>query len=398
VLLFPLPVQGPNGRTQLFAALSRHLDAAARRRLARRLFDLGTEAGAAAFLDLADLGPSLAALAPSLQAEEKQQLARRVAEALAAWAQRQRKGGDLNARDDLLESLVEPLLLFARDLPPDEARRLCAGTLAEVVEAEFQKLLGGVGGQIPAEAPQKFALVAALVDRGGAGDSPPATGAAAGARLLSRLPPEEMEKFRATWAGPLLREFEAVKTPRAAVVLGERLAPLCGCLPEEDVRRVVRRLLAVALPTDDPGVQRGAGRALALLAGALREEEAATAAALLVRDAGSAAARLSVVRLWDRRGKPAPPFISFNPEPPFLFLAPAPLEQPLAALAERLSPADAVTLLKHPTCVGVPRDVLLRRLGRHYGRPFPTLWDLVEYLEKNEPGLDLACPPRRPGV
>jgi serine/threonine protein kinase len=72
------------------------------------------------------------------------------------------------------------------------------------------------------------------------------------------------------------------------------------------------------------------------------------------------------------------------------------LHRALETLAERLDERRAVELLKHPTCVGPARDVLLRRLGQLHSRGFATIEDLIVYLERHEPSVDLAAPPQRP--
>ncbi len=52
-------------------------------------------------------------------------------------------------------------------------------------------------------------------------------------------------------------------------------------------------------------------------------------------------------------------------------------------------------LLKQPGCTEAGRAVLLVQLGKHYKRTFRTVWELVEYVEGNDPGRNLAKPMQR---
>jgi hypothetical protein len=72
------------------------------------------------------------------------------------------------------------------------------------------------------------------------------------------------------------------------------------------------------------------------------------------------------------------------------------IRRTLTALTEQLDRDQLLDLLKHPICVGDARKIVLRRLEVVMNHPFATVWDLVDYLEQTEPGLDLSTPPTRP--
>ncbi len=75
-----------------------------------------------------------------------------------------------------------------------------------------------------------------------------------------------------------------------------------------------------------------------------------------------------------------------------LLLAPA-LQPPLPC---RLSTQELVELLKHPTCVGKARRIILDQLENRYHRKFADHWEFVRYAEEQKLGLDFTTPPKRP--
>jgi hypothetical protein len=70
----------------------------------------------------------------------------------------------------------------------------------------------------------------------------------------------------------------------------------------------------------------------------------------------------------------------------------------LAAVFDRLlrgaSDEALLELLKHPACVGLTREAVLRELGRQHERSFRSVWDAVAWLQQHRPDLDLNSPPR----
>jgi hypothetical protein len=67
-------------------------------------------------------------------------------------------------------------------------------------------------------------------------------------------------------------------------------------------------------------------------------------------------------------------------------------------VAGRLTRQELVDLLKRPASVGVARETVLHQLGQPLNRKFATLWDLLDWLEANDPGIDVLSPPKPPGA
>jgi hypothetical protein len=75
------------------------------------------------------------------------------------------------------------------------------------------------------------------------------------------------------------------------------------------------------------------------------------------------------------------------------------LRPAVTELANRLGQgelAEFVELLKLPLCHGDVREILLRRLETVTGQRFRTKWDVVEYVRKNHPTINLTTPPPLP--
>lgn len=60
-----------------------------------------------------------------------------------------------------------------------------------------------------------------------------------------------------------------------------------------------------------------------------------------------------------------------------------------------LPPQTLVELLKHPSCVGEVRRVVLDALEFTYSRKFKDQWEFAEYAQKRQPQLDPLTPPKR---
>jgi hypothetical protein len=58
------------------------------------------------------------------------------------------------------------------------------------------------------------------------------------------------------------------------------------------------------------------------------------------------------------------------------------------------SDESLVGLLKHPACVGLLREAVLRELGRQHERSFRSVWDAVAWLQQHRPDIDLNSPLR----
>jgi hypothetical protein len=70
------------------------------------------------------------------------------------------------------------------------------------------------------------------------------------------------------------------------------------------------------------------------------------------------------------------------------------LSPALVALAPRCSLEESVEALKSPFCCGDVTDLFLRRAEQLTGQTFRTRWELVEWLRKNHPEIDLSASPR----
>jgi hypothetical protein len=53
-------------------------------------------------------------------------------------------------------------------------------------------------------------------------------------------------------------------------------------------------------------------------------------------------------------------------------------------------------VLQQPLCYGEARDVFLRRAEQLSGQQFATRWELVDWLARNRPDIDLSAPPPEP--
>jgi hypothetical protein len=53
-----------------------------------------------------------------------------------------------------------------------------------------------------------------------------------------------------------------------------------------------------------------------------------------------------------------------------------------------------VELLKHPTCVGQARRIILDQLEGHYKRAFADQWAFVRYAREEKLDLDFTSPPK----
>src|SRR5262249_38315442 len=66
----------------------------------------------------------------------------------------------------------------------------------------------------------------------------------------------------------------------------------------------------------------------------------------------------------------------------------------LLSLATRASLEQQVEWLKHPLCYGNARAAILSQVKTSDGKTFRTLWELVEWLRKDRPNIDLSAPPK----
>jgi hypothetical protein len=149
------------------------------------------------------------------------------------------------------------------------------------------------------------------------------------------------------------------------------LAALTGRLPRDEAAdlcgRAARHILALPLvPIDD--AKGAVADALAVLAERLTPADAARAAGQL----------LDRLAAEDKAYRAA-------------------LAKAVAALAGACDEAALVELLKHPFCVDEAGGLVRAALGKRLKQAFASHWELVAWLGRHRPDLDLRSPPRRPG-
>jgi hypothetical protein len=66
----------------------------------------------------------------------------------------------------------------------------------------------------------------------------------------------------------------------------------------------------------------------------------------------------------------------------------------ISEVAGRCSLPDLIRSLEHPVCYGQARQVFLRRVEQLAERQFQTRWEMVAWLIKNHPEIDLSRPPQ----
>ena len=70
------------------------------------------------------------------------------------------------------------------------------------------------------------------------------------------------------------------------------------------------------------------------------------------------------------------------------------LSPALRELASRAPLERSVEWLKYPLCYGETASAILSQIKTPDGKTFRTRWELVEWLRKNRPRLDLSAPPK----
>jgi hypothetical protein len=70
------------------------------------------------------------------------------------------------------------------------------------------------------------------------------------------------------------------------------------------------------------------------------------------------------------------------------------LSPAIGELASGASLERAVEWLKHPLCYGHAAAAILSQIKTSDGKTFRTRWELVEWLRRNRPDIDLSAPPK----
>jgi hypothetical protein len=189
------------------------------------------------------------------------------------------------------------------------------------------------------------------------------------------------------------------------------LSALAARLEPQEAAAAAAALTQAMAKTTNPVTLSGLAGGLSALAARLGPQEAAAAAAaltqamakttadgLLARLAGGLAAVLTGVDPPEFSRRTALVVAAVGPlagtgQP---VATPAILGQALEPLPRRFSTQELVDLLKHPTCIGPARRVILDRLEDRYRRKFADHWEFVRFAQEQKLGLDFTSPPKRP--
>jgi hypothetical protein len=171
------------------------------------------------------------------------------------------------------------------------------------------------------------------------------------------LPPGRAADYLEPAAKLLADALARAPDSRACATLAEALAELCKALPPESAAKLLAEALARA-PDSEARVT--LAEALAELCKALPPEPAAS---YLLRSLAR------YVRLQD-------------------LLIPA-----ISEVAGRSSLPQVVGFLKHPFCYGQARQKFLQRVEEVTAEQFKTRWEMVDWLTKNRPEINLSAPP-----
>jgi hypothetical protein len=189
--------------------------------------------------------------------------------------------------------------------------------------------------------------------------------------------------------------------------LAEGLAAVAGGLPPEQRAALLgpaAQVLADALGKEiSPGPRQALAGGLAAVARGLPPETAAKALADALDKEGDGRARQALAKGLAAAVERLPPDRSTptlrryigsclryiaSYEELYEILAPA-----LRALAQGCSLEESIETLKHPFCSGYERGLFLGRVEQVTGRKFRTRWEMVDWLGKNHPKIDLSAPP-----
>jgi hypothetical protein len=195
--------------------------------------------------------------------------------------------------------------------------------------------------------------------------------AAALAALVKALPPDRAADLVRSPARALAKQAVQGQSYDTHV-----LADLAEALPPDRAAELLgspTRMLADALAKEaNPDSRLGLARALAALAMELPPDRAAD---MLIDSTGRYPAQSSVSWIAEN-GQAFGDILSS-----------------IRGLADRASLEQQVEWLKHPFCHGGARRAILSRIKPLQGMTFRSHWELVEWLQKHRPDIDLTSPP-----
>lgn len=394
--------------TNALAALARRLDPTDTARLTAQLTEfLGKHLEAdqvkkrAPGSQVAACARGVAAVAAALGPADADRLcgaaATQVAQALAACVG---PSVDPNA----VKVLSECLAALKGRLPPAEAAKVAERLADSLVRESYNigpwaKALAAVAVWLePAAAADVGKRLSAALAKSTVVDAshPLAEGLAA---LAARLDAKQANQLSAAAADRLVNTFTKEALPRDD--LADGLAALAPWLEPEDARKAADR---IAPKLDEPSThKRPLVKVLVAMALRLEPRDAARIGErlgqeldrtlidpdmdYLVRGLAAVARRLG----GEEAAKLEEGLARALAKARYPHLA-KPLAEGLAATG-RLDLQKAAWLLRCPACVGPARDILMRDLERQTGQTFETRWDLVEWLRRNRPSIDLVAPP-----
>jgi len=279
-------------------------------------------------------------------------------------------------------------------------------------------------------------VVAAVAEKGDT-ESPRAAAAAVARRALELLPKAnaiQLEALSKGVAGRLDREGAAAVTRQALELLPkadanqlEALWKVVAAVAEKGnaeasrtaAAAIVSRALELAMadpplpPWGPPGVPPGVGgppsvaSPVAAVAGRLDRETATAVARRVIdflpkADPNQIRALVFILRAMQDRAELPPQSEAVAELGRQLLLLGSPNDDDgkkvftavFDSLLRGASVEALVGLLKHPACVGMTREAVLRELGRQHERSFRSVWDAVAWLQQHRPDIDLNSPPR----
>jgi serine/threonine protein kinase len=206
--------------------------------------------------------------------------------------------------------------------------------------------------------------------------------------VTTRLGPKEASALRAEAAITLIQAMSKASNTPTLTELSEGLFTLLARLEPKDEEQLVETLLQAGangavlqghphlVPDQERRQLRDVfttlmARALAVILMRVDQDE-------LGRRAKAVASGLSL-RLSTR-----------NLYSPVVLMAPAVDPPPC-----RLATPELVELLKHPTCLGPARRVILDQLENRYQHKFADHWAFVRFAKKQKLDLDFTSPPKR---
>jgi hypothetical protein len=361
---------------------------------------------------LPPIGKGLAALAARLGGREEQQLIGPAAGTLAAQME---KTTDAPSLEDLAGALVA----LAGRLASEEARPVARALAGQMVDKRrtgplrpHARALAAVAGRLEAGESQRLVapvarqlakgLTANYGINGGVVSLVNVDYAEGLAILAAGLGGGEAQGLAGSAVAAFVRTTDEPPTDlRLLERLAEELTALAGRLKPEEARPAAQALAKRTLGNGNAAQLRVDVSMLAALAGQLEAAEAQRLVSPVARDLAERMGRnpdpnvelaqaLAAIARWLE-----PETAAVTARTLLRKSDSSPLDGALAAVATRIDDQELVDILKGPLCVGQARAAILSELGRRAGRPFPTVWDFVDWARTHEPGLDLQSPPRR---